>query len=229
MRLLELLYGHDYKRLLSEELMILKDGKRLAWFLAISMNVLVAVGAVLFWPFSECFHYFTDWTMWLSLLHAITLYLCAHDPAIKRKPGWLAFCHGLFQLCSICNSIVVVIYWSLLHESTLVKHYGNPGRTAHTYISHSLPAVSTVIIWWTNEIRLYANHWIGLNLIAVLYGCWSYLKFRQTGVVLYPFLDWRESGTVLNLFLIAVVFSGVYVLLAKASYWLKPLRHTKVK
>ena len=230
MKIIEIFYGNDYKRLLNEELIILKQEKALAWFFAISMNVLVAVGAVLFWPISECFSYFTDWMMWLSLLLSISLYLCANDRDIKQKFGWLAYCHALFQLCMICNCIVVVIYWTFLHELTLVKHHNYPGRYVHTYFSHSIPFVSTALIWWANDIRLYVNHWKGLNIIAVLYGLWSYLKFMQTGVILYPFLDWRKSVPVLNLTIIAAVFSCVYVLLAYASYWLKPIsNHSKIK
>ena len=194
------------------------------------MNFAVAVGAVTLWPLNECFIYFTDLTMWLTLFSSILLFTCARDTSIKQKTGWLALSHALFQTCAICNTIVVVIYWSLLHQHTLIKNKNYPGRTIHTYFSHSFPALSMVLLWWVNEIRLYANHWKGLVLLAGLYCLWNYYCFRTTGVVLYPFMDWNNIWAPINCVVIALTFTLVYKFLAKASYWIKPIsKHSKLK
>ena len=142
----------------------------------------------------------------------------------------LATLHSLFALCILFNTITVILYWTLLHEVTLIRHQDNLGRTLHTYISHSFPAISMLLLWWVNEIRLHVGHWKGINVIGVAYALWNYIKFKRTGLVLYHFLNWNEASAVINMVLIMVVFSLVYVLIAKASYWLKPLeRHAKTK
>ena len=227
MRLIQIFYGHDFQRLLSEELIVLYRHKRAVWLLAISMNSAVAVSAVLLWPLNECFSYFTDLTMWLTLILSVTLFACARDDLIRQKTGWLAVAHAMFQTCALCNAVVVVLYWSLLHEHTLVKNRDFPGRAVHTYFSHSFPALSVLLIWWINEIRLYAAHWKGLVAMGLLYSAWNYYNFTLSGQVLYPFLDWNTHQAFVNVGLIAVGFAVVYVLLARASYWLKPIRHTK--
>ena len=162
--------------------------------------------------------------MWLTLILVVLMYLGAHDNQIKIKPGMLAAIHGLFAVCIIFNMVTVIVYWTMLHEMTLIKHAGNTGRTIHTYLSHSFPALSVLLLWWINDIRLHADHWRSIDMIAAVYGVWNYIKFKRTGEVLYHFMDWNEASAVLNFALITILFSAVYVLLAKASYWLNPLK-----
>ena len=130
----------------------------------------------------------------------------------------------MFTLCSICNSVTVGVYWTLLHEVTLLKHKDNPGRTVHTYLTHSFPAISMCLLWWINEIRLHSSHWVHINVITLLYGVWSYIKFKVSGLVLYHFIDFNEFQAIINILIIALIASVVYILLAKVSYWVKPLR-----
>ena len=73
MKLVRFLYGHDYSRLLSEELMVIKNHKGLIWGIALSLNLIVVVLTLMLWPLNECFHYFTDLTMWLTLALTILL------------------------------------------------------------------------------------------------------------------------------------------------------------
>ena len=227
MKLLEFIYGSDYHRLLREELIVIRSHKREIWALAVLMNVIVTGGAVAFWPLNQCFSYFTDWTMWMTFVQVLFMFWSARKQHINNHPGWLAFTHSAYTVCLICNVIVVIIYWSLLHEKTLLRHEGNIGRTYHTYISHSFPCISILLVYWINEIRLHVPHWKGLNLIGLFYGICNYLNWKKTGVVLYPFLDWADNRAYFNIVLLAAVFSGIYVGIAKASYWLKPI-HTKV-
>ena len=110
-----LAYGSNFKRILNEELIKIKKQNSLGLCIAFILITITVTSALLNWEVSECFNQFTDWTMWLTFLQALIMLKCYNDNDVSKKPGWLALAHTTFECCIVCNSIVVMIYWSLLH------------------------------------------------------------------------------------------------------------------
>ena len=42
----------------------------------------------------------------------------------------------------ISNIVVMVVYWSVLHEEQMIKHQGHSGKIYHMYAVHLFPGIS---------------------------------------------------------------------------------------
>ena len=123
---------------------------------------------------------FTNWTLMLTTASIYLSYSAAKDPvhfsrsaksetAIKKQ----AWHHLLYSLSILFNLVVVVVYWSMLHEKAVEKWkdtpiYG-PGRVRHLYTVHTFPAISCLINSAVTNCKMSRGLWKLLMTIFVVY------------------------------------------------------------
>ena len=213
-----------YEKHVLDEAIHVKKGNELLWYISSFFVFVPIISALCNWEIWECFSYFTDWNMWLTMLHFLLMVKCYSTAFHQRtKPVWLALAHVTFELAMITNAIMVVIYWNFLHQISLEKFKGNFWRTLHMYIVHSFPMLAILTIWYTNELRICRNHWKFLAMFTPIYAAKNYYHFSVTGEVLYFFLNWEDYKTPMYFAMITFVASIWFMILAELSYIVKPL------
>ena len=98
--------------------------------------------------------------------------------------------HLIFEVCLIMNTIVGLVYWSVLYESEMKKNEGDAISTRHSLMLHSLPLVSCLVNFLITDIVMVYSHFKGMLLIGFVYMVVNYLVYLTTGTILYWFLDW---------------------------------------
>ena len=60
--------------------------------------------------------------------------------------------HLLTELACVANLIVVIVYWSILHQIAIEKFKDNQMRVLHMYLVHIFPSIGLLIILATTDI-----------------------------------------------------------------------------
>ena len=132
----------------------------------------------------------------------------------------LATVHILTELTTILNTVVVFVYWPLLHKLALEALVGDECKTLHMYLVHTFPALSLIIIYATTDIQLSPTHWKGFVPIALVYEVINCIATKVSGEPLYPIFDWKDYKTPLLLLIIKIIFFTTYVLVANLTIWI---------
>ena len=154
--------------------------------------------------------YFTNWTLLMTCIY-LGVATVVSD---KSSYTALAIHHILFEISLVMNVVVVCIYWSILHEESLLEAKGNILKIANCYWAHLGPAFS---VWFNFSISnhiLKSNHVVAFPLIAALYGYVNYLETKKAGKPLYWFLTWDDSSSLWIYTSLIVIFSLLYLGLA---------------
>ena len=62
--------------------------------------------------------------------------------------------HFLYCISMISNIVVMVVYWSVLHEEQLEKFKGQSGKIFHLYVVHLFPGISCFLNTLSSNIVL---------------------------------------------------------------------------
>lgn len=81
---------------------------------------------------------------------------CSRDSEIDRKQWKLAFTHILFEAALFMNMVVMIVYWTCLHEQIISDFKGL--EVVHMYIVHSFPATAFLINYLVTDVVLYDGH-----------------------------------------------------------------------
>ena len=82
--------------------------------------------------------FFTNWTLLVTCI-----YLAIAIAASKYQTyGLLAWHHIMFEVSLIMNIVVVSIYWSILHEESVLDCGGDPLKIINVYWAHIIPCFS---------------------------------------------------------------------------------------
>jgi len=68
------------------------------------------------------------------------------------------------------NFVVVVVYWTSLHDDSLAEAGGNMGKIINCYWAHLVPCFSVWANFAMTDIVLRPKHVIALPIIAGVYG-----------------------------------------------------------
>ena len=79
----------------------------------------------------------------------------------------LAVTHTAFELATILNFVVVIMYWSLIHNAVIEQFEGL--AWFHMFVVHIFPAGSTLVNFYLTDIALVTSHWKGFVPVAVVY------------------------------------------------------------
>ena len=87
--------------------------------------------------------------------------------------------HVVFEVLPTLNTMVVSIYWSVLHEEVLnsVDYKGNQNRTFHLYVVHSLPFIFMIVHFCLTNIVVLKTHVFFLWPVCVGY---TYINYTAT-------------------------------------------------
>ena len=111
------------------------------------------------------------------------------------------------------NLIVVVVYWSCLHEESLKEANGNLGKIINCYVAHLLPGMSVVINYKMSDLVLKRSHILLIPLVAFMYGVQCRSKTLERGKPLYWFLTWKGPETYVIYGGLTLVFMCCYIAL----------------
>ena len=219
-----------YEKHVLDEVIRVHNGNEMLWTLACFFVFAPVISALCNWEIWECFSYFTDWNMWLTMLHFLLMVNCYSSKVHHRtKPRWLALAHMTFELAMITNIIMVVIYWTFLHQISIEKFKENYWRTVHMYIVHSFPMLAIMTLWYANELRVCRSHWKILFVLSPVYALKNYYHFSLTGEVLYFFLNWEDYKTPMYFAMITFIACIWFMIMAELSYMVRPLHKPAFK
>ena len=139
---------------------------------------------------------------------------CSFDPKIDSKPGWLTLIHMVTELATSFNVVVVMIYWSVLHNlaiETMSKEENPDVKCLHMYLVHTFPIIANLLVLSTMDVKFATYHWKAFIPIALVYGTINCFTTLKSGKPLYYFLDWKDYKTPLILIAITAVFALLFV------------------
>ena len=126
------------------------------------------------------------------------------------------------------NFIVVVVFWSLLYEEAIKDCQDDQKKILNVYYAHLGPGFSALVNFAITDVRLTPSHVKMVFTIAALYGYVNYIETKKRGAPLYWFLTWEDSTSLLIYMSLMAVFTGLWFVLCRISYALKPVQ-VKVK
>ena len=179
-------------------------------------NVGNIVFVYILYDYARLFEYFSYWALQLTALF-MTLALLANSCGYGVK----ALHHILFEMTFTMNLVVVCVYWSTLHEQSLGECV-NDWEVINTYLTHSIPFISTALNFCVSDHVLRASHFKMLCVIGVVYGYVNYLKVLERGEPLYWFLTWEDMTSVYIMGGLIVAFSVVFVQISACMHVIKP-------
>lgn len=81
----------------------------------------------------------------------------------------------LYSLSLMCNVVVMVVYWSILHKEQM-EEYKDPskwGHRLHLKVVHSLPGVCCLLNFYASPIILKKEFWKIVAIFCFLYGTFA--------------------------------------------------------
>ena len=118
---LKFLYGEDYETNLGSGCINFTNenennsSKFYQRILGISLPLLNLAMALALFPPRGLIAYFTNWCMIASILTVGGIMYCGSLPDVHKHKGTLACLHLIFEFSFMCNLVVVIVYWSVLH------------------------------------------------------------------------------------------------------------------
>ena len=179
------------------------------------------VTALILYPAIELTVYLTNWALLLSIAVTSMVLKGSLDPNIKEKKGWLAATHIIFQLGTVINSVVVVVYWLTIHSKVIANYENDTLGWLHQHLVHIFPCAAEVIIFLTTDIKFKAGHAKCFPAIALLFGIVNCYHVKKTGEPTYWFLTWEDHNSPLVILGILITFSAFFLGLAQLSNALK--------
>jgi hypothetical protein len=88
--------------------------------------------------------------------------------------------HFLYTISMMCNFVVVVIYWSLLHKQQM-EETKVLGMRYHLILVHSIPGITCIINAYISNMRLKFGFWKLISLIVSVYCSFLYFFWLKTG------------------------------------------------
>ena len=193
-------------------------------FLRLSMIIFLALDVIFVlqsFGSYRLLRFFTNWTLCATLI-MLCLSLILH--ATEEKSHYillLGLHHFLFEITSIMNLITTSVYWSLLHEETMLtpEYRDFPDRQVHTYFVHLVPLLFFVLNFLISDVVMKARHILLFMPLLVVYVYMNYLDTIKSGEVLYSIFDWINDfqGAVRNLALMIIAFVLKFIGMAKLT------------
>ena len=157
-----------------------------------SLLVPIFAGWFYLYPAGEFHQYFTNWglvAVFASL--CITTYM-PYSKNYRKKPRLMAINHFLFTFAILAQSIITIIYWTLLHKSVIKKNSHNITAVIYQYASHSIPAIACLYNVLATDFLFYRGYVPCLVVIGIIFLSTSYISYLISGHVTYWFLDWSD-------------------------------------
>ena len=167
----------------------------------------------------KLFGFFTNWTVM-----ATTIYFAVSLVATKPNASnsILALHHLLFQISMMMNFITMTVYWTTgLHQNALIETEGDPLKIINVYWAHMGPAFSVSLNFAFTDIILKESHVKMLWLITPFYAYNDYKMTLRRGKPQYFFFPWDDYWTVVTYAVLVIVFSYIYILLARITVSVK--------
>ena len=136
----------------------------------------------------------THWAIWLTFIQIAISLKCSMDVNIQRnRPCLLKAHYYLFELTTVLNIIVPMVYWNFLREGTIRDWEGI--HVLQSSVCHSLPLVCTVINFCVTDVVIRASDSFYLIPIELLYSYFNYRTVKAQGYPVYWFLTWEDSNS----------------------------------
>ena len=144
--------------------------RRMVCFLLNFANTLLA-GYLL--TFRALLMYMTHITVMMTWLYFLSALMATHYKSLQ----WLAVHHILFTASLIANSVVMIFYWTLLHEEQLTYYEGKPLSIFQLYWAHIFPGLSIFTNFAVTDVILRASHAKFIMMLGVVY---LYINYSDT-------------------------------------------------
>ena len=178
------------------------------------------------WSFGpyRMLQFLTNWTLAVTLV-VLMLSYWLHSNLFPQSICLKATHHFLFELGTLLNSITVIVYWSILHESTIThpEYANHPDRLAHNIFVHLAPAAFFFVNWVISDVILKDRHILAFLPVILIYVTINYVETMEAEEAPYWFLDWKNDfrGALINLCIMMLCFAAIFIAYAKISWWVK--------
>ena len=173
------------------------------------------VTAVAFFPIKFMFVAFTNHSM---ILTTVTVVLCIRAAESPELYGNLKFLkqrgkveyketyqrfkvlHFLYSFSLVASVIVVIVYWTLLHHVFIEKMHAKGysdleynQKVFHIYTVHSLVPLACWMNAASTNIVLAPEFWKLIPVFGTLFGLMMCAYVKNTGVVVYHFMNFNDG------------------------------------
>ena len=177
-----------------------------------SINIVMSL--VLF-PARSLITFATNWNMLLTFISVLLCSLFVKDSRVNEKRQRLVTLHIIMEFAMILNLITFIIYWGVIHSVSISRFSG--WAYIHMYTVHTFPTLAYFLNFRCTDFQLVAGHWKMFLPLSVVYSTINYFETKSRGSPLYWFLTWEDHNTVLILVALQVIFSLLWVALARLT------------
>ena len=82
----------------------------------------------------------------------------------------------MFEVSLIMNIVVVSIYWSILHQESILDCKGDPLKIFNVYWAHIIPCFSVAVNFAFTDVVMRASHVKIAPFPAIAYGIVNYFE-----------------------------------------------------
>ena len=141
----------------------------------------------------------------------------------------------LFEILIPLNTLVTVVYWSMLMQTVTGGCIAEPGIggynicVLHSYTVHSLPLICCLLDYSVTDVIVKARHSLSLIPIGICYMYWNYHVTTTTGVPVYWFFDWKDHKTPALGFIWTLCTMGFFCLMSWTTKVIRSFRRKAFK
>ena len=124
--------------------------------------------------------FYSLWGTTIALFtHIASILACNYE-------GWFKFAYFLTEISFATNTVIVIIYWSLLFPAVMIDAAGDSSPEVtfilwYLGLIHSVPWITTVTDIYITDMVLEKSHW----WVAFLTVCPVYMVFNWYGSMTY--------------------------------------------
>ena len=158
------------------------------------------------------FYYLSFWGMLISFFSIVSSIKAA------KYPEWQSTAM-ISSECSACLNLFITPFFWIVLAPNIFKNMGWSGydlyMRVHMTVIHTLPLVSTLINVLLTDMILLKKDWKLMIVLGIMYVFANFLGVYDSGMPLYPVLDWNNVFHTLFCFIcIITIKTSLYYLIA---------------
>lgn len=159
------------------------------------------------------FYYLTHWGVILTMFSVWATYRASH------QKQWQTTAMISTQCATGLNLLIMVCFWCLL-APYIFPNLGWTGHDLymriHMITLHFIPFIQTTVNTMITDIKMVQEDWPFMMFLGVFYMFANWLGRLDTGVAIYPVVDWEDPVfSVAGWTFLASVMSVLYYFWAK--------------
>ena len=144
------------------------------------------------YDWNHFFQYLTNWGVVLTLCSLVVTAYMPYSKTYRKKTKLMAWNHALLSLAIVSETIVMVVYWTMLHKTVMKNNSHSKLAVFYQYYAHIVPAIACFYNFMSTDFLFYRGYARFLLLLAIIFFFVNFTQTKLTGNFSYWFLKWQD-------------------------------------